>query len=177
MQHIVLLLAGEVLLTAALDSRDNMSRTGTPLTNLARPSSFRRSFIRSGSLSNATQLALLGPGDSFGDEVCGLPTVEEDSRCLATVACLLIMLLLFSCCIASFDNGKKEYPRTRMRCLHTVQAKCCLLFVMTSYRYKPRVFELLSLHIFIVIVSSRPLAGAWPHCRIQLGDEGRVGSL
>ncbi|KAA6419574.1 MAG: hypothetical protein FRX49_10499 [Trebouxia sp. A1-2] len=75
-----LIKSGQVLLTAALDSRDNMSRTATPLTNLARPSSFRRSFTRSSSLSNATQLALLGPGDSFGDEVCGLPTVEEDSR-------------------------------------------------------------------------------------------------
>ncbi|DBA77663.1 TPA: hypothetical protein ACH3X1_009459 [Trebouxia sp. C0004] len=75
-----LIKSGEVLLTAALDSGNNISRTGTPLTNLARPSSFRRSFTRSSSLSRATQLALLGPGDSFGDEVCGLPTVEDDSR-------------------------------------------------------------------------------------------------
>ena len=131
MQAIVMLRTGEVLLTAALDGRENMSRTVTPLTHLARPSSFRRSFTRSSSLSNATQLALLGPGDSFGDEVCGLPTVEEDSRCLATavfVACVLIMLLLFSYHEASFDNGNKEYPRTRMRYLHAVSAKCCLLF-------------------------------------------------
>jgi len=118
MQAIVVLHTGEVLLTAALDGGDNMSRTGTPLTNLARPSSFRRSFARSSSLSNATQLALLGPGDSFGDEVCGLPTVEEDSRCLVAavlVACVPVKLVLFTCYKAFFDNGTKDYPRIRMR--------------------------------------------------------------
>ncbi len=129
MQTIVLLHTGEVLLTAALDGGDNMSRNGTPLTNLARPSSFRRSFTRSSSLSNATQLALLGPEDSF-DEVCGLPTVEEDSRCLVAavlVACVPVKLVLFTCYKAFFDNGNKECPRTRMRYLHAVPAKCFLL--------------------------------------------------
>ena len=177
LQAIVLLHAGEVLLTAALDGGDNMSRTGSPLTNLARPSSFRRSFSRSSSLSNATQLALLGPGDSFGDEVCGLPTVEEDSRCLATadsVACVLVKLVLFSYCKASFDNGTREYPRTRKRCLHAVQAKRCLLVVMTSYRYKPSVSkESLSLH------ASDGSPG--PHAGSQqlsmVGEEDRSGNM
>lgn len=130
MQSIVLLYTGEILLTAAWDSGDIMSRAGTPLTNLARPSSFRRSFARSSSMGSATQLALLGPGDSFGDEVCGLPTMEEDSRCLATVlvACVLVKLALFSYCRASFDNSKQEYPRSGVHCLHAVQAKCFRLF-------------------------------------------------
>ncbi len=135
MQNIVMLHAGEVLLTAALDGGDNMSRTGTPVTNLARPSSFRRSFTRSSSLSNATQLALLGPGDSFGDEVCGLSTVEEDSRCLVTavlVAYVLIKYVLFSFHKA-FDSAKQRY-------LRAVKAKCCLPFVMTSYRYQTQHF-------------------------------------
>lgn len=66
----------------ASDTVNSNSRVGAPLTNVARPSSFQRSFRRSSSLSATTQLALLGPGDSFGDEVCGLPSVEEDSRLL-----------------------------------------------------------------------------------------------
>ena len=74
--------AGEVLLTMVSDTGNSNSRVGAPLTNLARPSSFQRSFHRSSSLSATTQLALLGPGDSFGDELCGLPSTDEDSRLL-----------------------------------------------------------------------------------------------
>lgn len=133
MQGIGLLHAGQVLLTAALDSRDNMSRTATPLTNLARPSSFRRSFTRSSSLSNATQLALLGPGDSFGDEVCGLPTVEEDSRCLvAAVLVLVAPSSLYCSAILKRILTKVKRGTQEQQC-----AAC--FFVMTSYRCTPSV--------------------------------------
>ena len=40
--------------------------------HLSRASSFQRSFRRSSSFVADAQVALLGMGDSFGDEVCGL---------------------------------------------------------------------------------------------------------
>lgn len=92
-----LISTGQVLLTVALDNTStasaSTSRVSTPATHLGRSSSFQRSFRRSTSLGSASQLALLGPGDSFGDEVCGLPTVEDDSRLTAAV-----MMSSHGCC-------------------------------------------------------------------------------
>lgn len=81
--------AGEVLLTTTLDIDGNAhllsasshaGRAATPSGQVSRGSSFQRSFRRSSSLTKATtQLALLGPGDSFGEEVCGVP-VDSDAE-------------------------------------------------------------------------------------------------
>lgn len=79
--------AGEVLLTTAFDSdakaqqppgSGSISGVVTPHQHLGRGSSFQRSFRRSSSLTKPTQLALLGPGESFGDEVCGMSESDAD---------------------------------------------------------------------------------------------------
>ena len=44
--------------------------------HLSRASSFQRSFRRSSSFAADAQVALLGMGDTFGDEVCGLGSSE-----------------------------------------------------------------------------------------------------
>ena len=88
--------AGEVLLTTTLDIdgdaqsltvSSHAGRAATPSGQFSRAGSFQRSFRRSSSLTKAaTQLALLGPGESFGEEVCGMP-MEPDAepRCVAAV--------------------------------------------------------------------------------------------
>ena len=84
-----LVCAGEVLLTTAFHidgeaqlppGSASIGGAVTPQQHLGRGSSFQRSFRRSSSLTKPTQLALLGPGESFGDEVCGMPESNDEPR-------------------------------------------------------------------------------------------------
>ena len=81
--------AGEVLLTTAFHvdgeaqlppGSSSINGALTPHHHLGRGSSFQRSFRRSSSLTKPTQLALLGPGESFGDEVCGMLDSDAEPR-------------------------------------------------------------------------------------------------
>ena len=56
-----------------------------------RASSFQRSFRRSNSLTKPTHLALLGPGDTFGDEFCGLPCLDAGPRFVAVAYVLAVL--------------------------------------------------------------------------------------
>ena len=84
---VILLVAGEVRLTVRQDASLVSTRPtsaqvlhSTPSTpsmpHLSRASSFQRSFRRSSSFTSEAQVASVGPGDSFGDEVCGMASSE-----------------------------------------------------------------------------------------------------
>lgn len=81
--------AGEVRLTVRQDTgatprpysaNAQLGRSASAsMPHLSRASSFQRSFRRSSSFAADAQVAVLGPGDSFGDEVCGLGAPEAIS--------------------------------------------------------------------------------------------------
>ena len=80
-----------MLLTATASPEQN---TQVPMSNLGRSSSFQRSLRRSSSLTRSTPLAILGPGDSFGEEAWGLPTQEDSTGFVITTHQLRINLVM-----------------------------------------------------------------------------------
>ena len=98
--------AGQVRLTGP--PQPEQSRSGAS-TRLGRSVSFQRSFRSSSSFSKAAPLALLGPGDSFGEEAWGLPASTDDTGYEVCAALSIMFDACWSCydCLASSDYGTR----------------------------------------------------------------------